>query len=77
MKTFKGKISLTRKAFEENKKILGIRVELTGRKGGKVFTEVNAAPLYDLNGDLFRTPDSSLFRSQLLNKSVYKIFLQP
>jgi methyl-accepting chemotaxis protein len=52
MKTFKGKISLTRKAFEENKKILGIRVELTGRKGGKVFTEVNAAPLYDLNGDL-------------------------
>ncbi|WP_461834340.1 methyl-accepting chemotaxis protein [Desulfothermus sp.] len=44
--------TITGRAFKEQKKITGVRVEVTGRKGKKVFTEINAAPFYDPNGKL-------------------------
>ncbi len=44
--------TITGRAYKERKKIIGARVEVTGRKGRKVFTEINAAPFYDINGNL-------------------------
>ncbi len=44
--------TITSRAYREEKKLVGIRVEVTGRKGRKVYSEINAAPLYDLSGKL-------------------------
>lgn len=44
--------TITGRACKEQKKFIGVRVEVTGRKGRKVYTEINAAPFYDLQGNL-------------------------
>ncbi len=44
--------TVTGRAYKEQRKIVGVRVEVTGRKGRKLFTEINAAPFYDLQGNL-------------------------
>ncbi len=44
--------TITGRSFKENKKITGVRTEVVGRKGRKVFTEINAAPFYDPQGNL-------------------------
>ncbi len=44
--------TVTSMAYKEEKKIVGVRRDVTGRKGGKIYVEINASPLYDLSGKL-------------------------
>ena len=44
--------TVTGKAYKEQKKITGVRREVRGRKGGEIYGDINAAPLYDPQGNL-------------------------
>ncbi len=44
--------TVTSMAYREEKKIVGLRREVTGRKGRQIYTEINAAPIYDFSGKL-------------------------
>ncbi|KUG30052.1 methyl-accepting chemotaxis protein [hydrocarbon metagenome] len=47
-----GHHTITEKAVSERRPIRNVQVEVTTRKGNAVFTQIDAAPLYDLDGRL-------------------------
>ncbi|MEF3698873.1 methyl-accepting chemotaxis protein [Desulfolutivibrio sp.] len=47
-----GHTTITEKAVSERRPIRNVQVEVPTRKGNAVFTQVDAAPLYDLDGQL-------------------------
>ncbi|MFZ5811247.1 MAG: methyl-accepting chemotaxis protein [Thermodesulfobacteriota bacterium] len=47
-----GRQSITEKAIAERRPIQNVQIEIATRKGKTVFTQIDAAPLYDLDGTL-------------------------